>query len=217
MSQEDKEELTLPADEFLDEENETGDTFCKDIETTTNRNMPQEQGNARSRLISEGSLEETLLKYDQDSVPGKTGTTPSEKASLWRLWRLNFKEWPYLIGVIVCSILKGLQLPVYAYIFGRFIQIFTSKDDFEVRNKGDLFAMMYTIIAAVVGLDGFLQHLLVGLGGEKFTYRMRKIIFSAVLDQDMSFFDNPDNTVGNLCARLSTDATSLRGVCLRME
>lgn len=57
-----------------------------------------------------------------------------------------------------------------------------------------------------------LQYICIGFCGENFTYRMRKVIFSSVLNQDMTFFDEPDNTVGNLCARLSTDATSLRGV-----
>lgn len=57
-----------------------------------------------------------------------------------------------------------------------------------------------------------LQYTFVGFCGEDFTYRIRKLTFTKALDQDMAFFDDPENTVGNLCARLSTDATGLRGV-----
>ncbi|XP_035709895.1 ATP-dependent translocase ABCB1 isoform X2 [Folsomia candida] len=206
MSQEDKEDLTLDADEFLQEENETGDSIFNDLSRGSVN--PHSRPTSRARLISEGSLDETL-KVDHDMGAQSNATS---KASLWRLWRLNFKEWPYLMGIILFSTLKGLQLPVYAYIFGRFIQIFTSKDDFEVKEKGDLFALVYTVFAVFVGVDGFLQYICIGFCGENFTYRMRKVIFSSVLNQDMTFFDEPDNTVGNLCARLSTDATSLRGV-----
>jgi ATP-binding cassette subfamily B (MDR/TAP) protein 1 len=79
-----------------------------------------------------------------------------------------------------------------------------------------MFALFYTLIAALVGIDGFLQYTAVGFCGENFTYRMRKMVFSSILNQDMTFFDEPENTVGNLCARLSTDATSLRAVCFKL-
>lgn len=37
------------------------------------------------------------------------------------------------------------------------------------------------------------------------------MLFSSLLDQDISFFDNAKNTVGKLAARLSTDASSIKG------
>lgn len=52
---------------------------------------------------------------------------------------------------------------------------------------------------------------MVGISGERFTYRIRKLLFSSLLEQDISFYDQPKNTVGKLAARLSTDASSIRG------
>jgi hypothetical protein len=40
-----------------------------------------------------------------------------------RLWKINMKDWPYFVGTFICTVIKGLQLPVYAYAFGQFIQV----------------------------------------------------------------------------------------------
>ncbi|ODM95433.1 Multidrug resistance protein 1, partial [Orchesella cincta] len=127
---------------------------------------------SRTRLISVTSAD-SIPKPMEDKEEEKK---ESESVSFFRLWKANLQEWPYLLIVVLCSIVKGLQLPAYAYIFGDFI-----------------------------------QKMLVGFSGECFTYRVRKQLFSCLLEQDISFFDESQNTVGKLTARLSTDASSIRG------
>ena len=43
---------------------------------------------------------------------------------------------------------------------------------------------------------------------------MRILGFKAILRQDMEFFDDPWNTSGTLCARLSEDAAAIHGVSI---
>ncbi len=38
--------------------------------------------------------------------------------------------------------------------------------------------------------------------------------FEAMLNQEIAWFDNPNNSVGSLCARLSSDAANVQGVRL---
>lgn len=85
------------------------------------------------------------------------------------------------------------------------------QDDFEVLEHGKYYCFVYLGIAAITGICGFLQLMLVGFSGELFTYRIRKMLFSSLLEQDISFFDDAKNTVGKLTARLSTDASSIKG------
>ena len=47
--------------------------------------------------------------------------------------------------------------------------------------------------------------------GEKLTTRLRVHLFRAILRQDVSFFDDPDNSVGALTANLRTDTSTVRG------
>ena len=50
--------------------------------------------------------------------------------------------------------------------------------------------------------------------GEHLTQRMRKMTFEAMLRQEIGWFDDPSNSTGALCSRLSADAGALQGVCL---
>jgi len=51
-----------------------------------------------------------------------------------------------------------------------------------------------------------------GKSGENLTMRVRALCFNTIVRQDMSFFDDPRNTTGALCTRLSTDASAVQGV-----
>ena len=55
-----------------------------------------------------------------------------------------------------------------------------------------------------------------GIVGENLTVRLRKIIFSRMLRQDIGWFDLPENKVGVLTSRLAVDATIVRGVRIRI-
>ena len=50
-----------------------------------------------------------------------------------------------------------------------------------------------------------------GKAGEELTYRVRTKAFEAIVRQDMSFFDEPTHTVGQLSTQLSTDANAIQG------
>lgn len=45
---------------------------------------------------------------------------------------------------------------------------------------------------------------------KRMTYFYRRVMFEAILRQDVQFFDSPDNTVGALTSRLSTQPTQLQ-------
>jgi ATP-binding cassette subfamily B (MDR/TAP) protein 1 len=46
---------------------------------------------------------------------------------------------------------------------------------------------------------------------------MRVAAFSAMLRQEVGWFDDESNSVGTLCARLSGDAASVQGVSKRFK
>ena len=55
-----------------------------------------------------------------------------------------------------------------------------------------------------------------GIVGENLTVRLRKIVFSRMLRQDIGWFDLPENKVGVLTSRLAVDASIVRGVRFRI-
>ena len=43
--------------------------------------------------------------------------------------------------------------------------------------------------------------------------RLRQLSFKAMLRQDIAYFDEHKHNTGALCTRLSTEASSVQGVC----
>lgn len=58
----------------------------------------------------------------------------------------------------------------------------------------------------------FFQGYCFGYSGESLTSRLRRLVFKAMLRQDISFFDNHKNSTGALTTRLATDASQVHGV-----
>lgn len=51
-----------------------------------------------------------------------------------------------------------------------------------------------------------------GVAGEYLTERLRKSMFSKILEQEIAYFDDKNNSTGALCARLSGEAAAVQGV-----
>ena len=49
-----------------------------------------------------------------------------------------------------------------------------------------------------------------GKAGEELTYRIRTKTFRSILRQDMTFFDQSENTVGQLTNQLSADGNAIK-------
>jgi len=62
-----------------------------------------------------------------------------------------------------------------------------------------------------------LQTHLFSLVGVRLTTRLRVAAFSAMLRQEVGWFDDERNSVGTLCARLSGDAASVQGVSKQLK
>ena len=55
------------------------------------------------------------------------------------------------------------------------------------------------------------------VAGERLTLRMRRLAFEAMLRQEIGWFDDPRNSTGALCARLSADAAAIQGVSRTLD
>ena len=61
------------------------------------------------------------------------------------------------------------------------------------------------------------QHWMFAVVGENMTLRLRKLVFSCMLRQEIGWFDQPENKVGVLTSRLAVDASIVRGVSFHRE
>ncbi|EFN84122.1 Multidrug resistance protein-like protein 49 [Harpegnathos saltator] len=153
------------------------------------------------------------------SLTGQSDATEEEleeqekpyNAPIMRIFGLNKPEWPYnLIGSIAATMV-GASFPAFAMLFGEVYKVLGLQDEEEIRKETINFSIMFIVVGVFTGLGTFLQMYMFGLAGVRMTTRIRKLAFSAMLKQEMGWYDEDVNSVGALCARLSSDAGAVQG------
>ncbi|XP_012280493.1 multidrug resistance protein homolog 49 isoform X1 [Orussus abietinus] len=145
---------------------------------------------------SEEALEEHEKPYD---------------APMMRIFGLNKPEWIFnLIGCLAAAVV-GASFPAFAVLFGEVYYVLGIQDADEVRAETVNFSVLFIIVGVVTGLGTFLQMYMFGLAGVRMTTRLRSTTFAAMLKQEMGWYDDDQNSVGALCARLSSDAAAVQG------
>ncbi|XP_020291871.1 multidrug resistance protein homolog 49 isoform X2 [Pseudomyrmex gracilis] len=132
-------------------------------------------------------------------------------APMTRIFSLNKPEWPYnLIGCIAAATV-GASFPAFAVLFGEVYKVLGLEDPEEIQQKTIDYSILFIVVGLVTGIGTFLQMYMFGLAGVRMTARIRKITFTAMVKQEMGWYDEDANSVGALCARLSSDAGAIQG------
>jgi ABC-type multidrug transport system fused ATPase/permease subunit len=100
---------------------------------------------------------------------------------------------------------------VFAIIFASILATFALTGE-ALRTGANFWSGMFVVIAVVTFLSNFLMNTLFGFASELLTERIRRDTFKAILNQDISFFDDEANTVGALTSSLSSDAQKIQGI-----
>ncbi|XP_055840861.1 multidrug resistance protein homolog 65-like [Episyrphus balteatus] len=138
-----------------------------------------------------------------------------EETQFWRtftrLLKIARSEWCYLIFGTFCAILYGCIQPAYAYIFGEFYAALAETDPEKVISRTALLSIICACVGVVVAAICFIQTYIFNLAGIGLTTKLRSLTFKSILAQEIGWFDDEDNSVGILSARLSGDAASVQG------
>lgn len=156
---------------------------------------------------------EALEEYNSVMSSQSSKATAREKRvplikCLFILLRGRIQLWPLFFCGLVVSIGAGSVFPVQAVVFSRAILIFQfplPAMATETLHKGNFWGIIYIVLAVSVlicyaGLGFFFTVAASFLSG---TYRSR--YFAAMLNQDVSFFEEEDQSAGVMTGRLSTD------------
>ncbi|XP_035228455.1 ATP-dependent translocase ABCB1-like isoform X2 [Stegodyphus dumicola] len=90
------------------------------------------------------------------------------------------------------------------------IVVFSLPPD-QIPEKVNFFCLLYLLIAVTAFIFSFLETFMLSVAGERLTSRLRKLVFTNIITQDIAFFDHPKNSVGALCSRLTRDASNVQG------
>eukprot|EP01018_Ginkgo_biloba_P020598 Gb_31652 [translate_table: standard] len=130
--------------------------------------------------------------------------------SLWRLAQLSFPEWLYaLLGSIGAAIFGSFN-PLLAYILVQIAEAYYETPGKHIRHEVNKWCLVISSMGVVTVVANFLQHFYFGIMGEKMTERVRRMMFSAMLRNEVGWFDEEDNSADALSMRLANDATFVR-------
>ncbi|CAG4929505.1 unnamed protein product [Parnassius apollo] len=164
-----------------------------------------------SSVISTG-LQNMKYNVDNESEEMKQDNDEEVKpVSDWQLLKLNAPEWPYILVGSIAAFVQGTCFPAFALVFGYASGIFVLQDHSDIIYFADLYSGLFIVISAIAGVSMFLQSATFTHAGLKMTTRLRHQYFSAILRQEIGFFDKERNTVGAMCARLSGDTAEVQG------
>lgn len=122
-----------------------------------------------------------------------------------KLMQLSRKEWPLLgLGLLFLALSSGALL-LYPHTIKKIIDEAMANKDQSQLNTAALFAIG---IFAVQSVTSALRYYFFTLAGEKTVMRLRERLFSRILNQDMTFFDQ--QKTGELLGRLGSDTAVLQ-------
>ncbi|XP_076187711.1 ATP-dependent translocase ABCB1-like isoform X3 [Aptenodytes patagonicus] len=150
----------------------------------------------------------------QNYDPDEKTSSPDEElapASFLKIMKLNKTEWPYFVAGTLCAIINGALQPAFAIIFSEIIGVFSETDKTILREKSNLYSVLFLVLGIISFFTFFFQGFTFGKAGEILTMRLRLMAFKAMLRQDMGWFDNSTNSTGALTTRLANDASQVKG------
>ncbi|KAG8380726.1 hypothetical protein BUALT_Bualt06G0045900 [Buddleja alternifolia] len=135
-----------------------------------------------------------------------------EEPSFWRLVELSLAEWLYAVLGSTGAAIFGSFNPLLAYVIALVVTAYYNRTDerHHIRQEIDRWCLIIAGMGIVTVIANFLQHFYFGIMGEKMTERVRRMMFSAMLRNEVGWFDVEENSADNLSMRLANDATFVR-------
>ncbi|XP_024992522.1 ABC transporter B family member 6-like isoform X2 [Cynara cardunculus var. scolymus] len=136
---------------------------------------------------------------------------PRKEPPMWRLVELSFAEWLYAVLGSTGAAIFGSFNPLLAYVIALIVTEYYRKEaDRHMRHEVDKWCLIIACMGVVTVIANFLQHFYFGIMGEKMTERVRRLMFSAMLRNEVGWFDEEENSADTLSMRLANDATFVR-------
>ncbi|CAM6102831.1 unnamed protein product [Calypogeia fissa] len=134
----------------------------------------------------------------------------STRGSFIRLIQLSRNYWEYGLGGTIASIGAGCLLPAFAIILGEVLELYYFADKHHMRKEVSKYALYLVGLAVVTPIAYALQYFCLAMLGEKLVRRVREMMFTTILRNELGWFDEDENNGSQLTARLTSDATVVK-------
>ncbi|XP_019444312.1 PREDICTED: ABC transporter B family member 1-like [Lupinus angustifolius] len=151
------------------------------------------------------SLDASHPNYRHERLPFK-----EQASSFWRLAKMNSPEWLYALIGSIGSVVCGSLSAFFAYVLSAVLSVYYNPDHRFMIRQIEKYCYLLIGLSSAALLFNTLQHFFWDIVGENLTKRVREKMLTAVLKNEMAWFDQEENESGRIAARLSLDANNVR-------
>ncbi|XP_010505240.1 PREDICTED: ABC transporter B family member 1 [Camelina sativa] len=166
-----------------------------------------------SRRLSDFSTSDFSLSIEASSYPNYRHDKLAFKDqanSFWRLAKMNSPEWKYALLGSVGSVVCGSLSAFFAYVLSAVLSIYYNPDHEYMIKQIDKYCYLLIGLSSAALIFNTLQHSFWDIVGENLTKRVREKMLTAVLKNEMAWFDQEENESARIAARLALDANNVR-------
>uniref|UniRef100_A0A7N0V2G3 Uncharacterized protein n=1 Tax=Kalanchoe fedtschenkoi TaxID=63787 RepID=A0A7N0V2G3_KALFE len=192
----------------------------QESEHTTNRtpdvlNKPRGVHTFAELLESEKLQDQLLANSRKELLPSEPnlvspGPGPNSAPSFTELVRLHAPDWPLALVGSLGAILAGVEAPLFALGVTRVLAVLYSPDESRIQEEVRRICFIFIGVAVVTIPIYLLQHFFYTMMGERLTARLRLSMFSAILTNEVGWFDLDENGASSLTLSLAVDAKLVR-------
>ncbi|KAK3121040.1 hypothetical protein QOZ80_8BG0645170 [Eleusine coracana subsp. coracana] len=113
-----------------------------------------------------------------------------------------------LLGSSAAAI-SGISKPLFGYYI---MTIGVAYYDPDAKRKVSKYSLIFFTAGMVTMISNIFQHYIYGVVGEKAMKKLREAIFSAVLRNELGWFEKPENGVGFLTARIISNTSTVKTI-----
>ncbi|RHN52564.1 putative xenobiotic-transporting ATPase [Medicago truncatula] len=169
------------------------------------------QTSSMSHRHSQLSGEIVDANIEQGQVDNNEKPKMSMKNSIWRLAKLNKPELPVILLGTIAAMVNGVVFPIFGFLFSAVISMFYKPPE-QQRKESRFWSLVYVGLGLVTLVVFPLKNYFFGTAGGKLIERIRSLTFAKIVHQEIRWFDDPAHSSGAVGARLSVDASTVKGI-----
>ncbi|XP_006410867.2 ABC transporter B family member 1 [Eutrema salsugineum] len=166
-----------------------------------------------SRRLSDFSTSDFSLSIEASSYPNyrhEKLAFKDQANSFCRLAKMNSPEWKYALLGSVGSVVCGSLSAFFAYVLSAVLSVYYNPNHDYMIKQIDKYCYLLIGLSSAALIFNTLQHSFWDIVGENLTKRVREKMLTAVLKNEMAWFDQEENESARISARLALDANNVR-------
>ncbi|KAL6071258.1 Multidrug resistance protein 1 [Balamuthia mandrillaris] len=159
-------------------------------------------------LVNSAQKDHVVLSVQQDrSTVGAVAAPPYRKTTYKFFSNFGWFDYVAIFVGLIAAVIQGFVPLAFYYFFGQLVDY---ADSPQLTSKLRETSLYFFAIAGIGGLCMLVQQNLLQNCGERVAARIRRELFRAITQQDITFFDK--TKTGTLITRLSEDCATVRGL-----